>query len=96
MFLAYGFDIALCLRVISAGNHQLRVGNLFCDLLERVDYQFQPLVGAPFSERQDAVNRIPPSCKVWKLRTVSENAMGSYMHVVAAISLVQDFSIAGH
>lgn len=82
--------------MIATGDDQFRFGNFARNHLERLQHELQPLVGSPFSEGENAMDRISPAGEVGKLGPARENAMGAKMNVVAAILIVQDFSISWH
>jgi hypothetical protein len=55
MLLLQRFHIARSLRMIASAHNQFGIRQRSLHELERLDHQLKPLVGSPFSERQDAV-----------------------------------------
>jgi hypothetical protein len=53
--------VTCSLRVISAGNYKFRPGDSLRDEIEGLYHEFEALIGAPFAERQNALNRRLPS-----------------------------------
>ena len=51
-------DVARRLGMISAANDESRFRHLFHQKIECLNHRFQALVGSPFAEGKDAVNRI--------------------------------------
>jgi len=59
--------------MVSAGNHEPRIGNP-CDYeIERFDHEFKALVGSPFSEGQN--RGVLAARKIRKFWTPGENAV---------------------
>ena len=94
--LFHGVDVSGSLRMIAAGNDQLHLGHSFGKNVERLNHQFQPFVCPPFSERQDAVNRISAPFELRKFRTPGQDAMGPQVNIVATIFIVENFPVARH
>lgn len=82
--------------MIASSHHQFHVWQLLRNDIECVDHQLEALVGAPFSERQNAMFRISPPREVWVLGTGCQNSVRPQMNVIPAIFLVQYFAIARH
>ena len=90
------FDVARSLGMISAGDDQLCFGHLISQQIERLDHQFEALVGAPFPECEDAVNWITTSREIRKFRSPGQNAVRPQVHIIPAILVIQNLSISRH
>jgi hypothetical protein len=82
--------------MISARDDQCCFGHLLSHQIEGLNHQFEALVGAPFPECKNAVNRITASREIREFRPSGQNAMRPQMHIVAAILVIQNLSIAWH
>ncbi|HET6179002.1 MAG TPA: hypothetical protein VFE61_18880 [Candidatus Sulfotelmatobacter sp.] len=82
--------------MVAARNHELRSWQFGRDPVKRLDHQFQALVGSPFPESQNTVDRSTPPGKLRKFRATRENAMRPKMNIIVPVLIVQDFSIAWH
>ncbi|MGE5055735.1 MAG: hypothetical protein ACM3WP_16375 [Acidobacteriota bacterium] len=82
--------------MISAGYDQSCFRHLLSEQIERLDHQFEALVSAPLSECENAVNRIAASREIREFRPSGQNAMRPQVHIVAAILVIQNLSIAWH
>ena len=90
------FDISSGLRMVSTTDHQFRLRQSLMHDLECFDHQFEPLIGSPFSECQNAVIRIAAAVEIGILRPAGQDAVGAKVYVVAAIFIVQNLTVAGH
>jgi hypothetical protein len=63
--------------MVTSTNDQLRIRQSRGHNLERLDHQFEPFVGSPFSERQNAVFRITAPGKVRIFRPARQDSMRS-------------------
>jgi hypothetical protein len=54
------FHIARGLRMIAAANNQFGMGQACVHQMERLNHKFEPFVGTPLAEREDAVLGIAP------------------------------------
>jgi hypothetical protein len=68
-------DVSMRLRMIAAGNHQLRMGYATLQCVEGRDHEFEALVRSPFAERQNAVLGVAAARKVGKLGASSQSAV---------------------
>jgi len=82
--------------MITPGNYQPRVGPLWGESFECFDHQLQPFVGAPFSEGEDSVQRISAAREIGEFGTARENAVGSHMHIVTPVFIVQNLAVSRH
>ena len=82
--------------MISAGNHEFRLGQLRSNRIEGLDHKLEPFVGSPFAEGQNAVDRCTTSREVGEFRPSRQNAVGPQVDVVPSVLIVQDLAIAGH
>jgi hypothetical protein len=82
--------------MISARDDQCCFGHLLSHQIEGLNHQFEALVGAPFPECKNAVNRITASREIRKFRPSGQNAMRPQVNIVAAILVIQNLSIAWH
>ena len=89
-------DITARLRMISACDDQLHIGQLLGDQVESLDHQFESFVGAPFSKSENAMDRISAPCEIGEFRPARQNAMRAQMNVVPSVFVIQDFAITGH
>ena len=76
--------------MISARDDQSCFGHLLSQQIERLNHQFEALVGAPFSECENAVNRIAASREIREFRPSGQNAMRPQVHVIAAILVIRE------
>jgi hypothetical protein len=84
------------MRMIASGYDQLRIRYLFGNEIEGVDHQLQPFVSAPLAEGENSMFGISAPRKVRWLRPSRQDAMGSDVHIVAAILFCEDLAIARH
>jgi hypothetical protein len=82
--------------MIAAGDDEPCIRQSFGNDVEGLDHEFQPLVGSPFAERQDAMLRIAAAGKIRILRSACQNTVGSHVNILAAVFFVKDFAIARH
>jgi hypothetical protein len=82
--------------MISSGDHQLGLRQAARNLVERLNHEFQTLVGSPLSEGQDPMDRVSASRKIGELRPARKNPVGSQVNIIAAVLVVQDLAIARH
>jgi hypothetical protein len=82
--------------MIASGNDQLRFRQLRRERLKRFNHKFEAFVGAPFSERQNAVRRRATTREVWNLRAPGKQTMRAKMNIVAPVLVIQDLAISGH
>jgi hypothetical protein len=54
--------------MIAARDDEPGFRHLLSQQVKRINHQFETLVRAPFSERENAVNRIAASCKIREFR----------------------------
>lgn len=94
--LPYPLGIALRLRMISTGNHQLGIWHSVSKLFESLDHQLEPLVGSPFAKCENATNWVSTAREIRKLRAARQDSMGAQVDIVAAVLIVQDLAITGH
>jgi len=90
------FRVARCLRMVSAGNHQLCLGQLRGDEIERFNHQFETFVGSPLAERQNAMDGSSPPGEIWKFRPPRQNAVRTQVDIVSAVLVIQDLAITRH
>ena len=90
------FNISGSLRMVAAGNYQPGIGQLRRHDLERVDHEFEALVGSPLAECENAMFGIAAARKVGRFGPGSQNAVRPDVNVVAAIFFVQNFAVSGH
>jgi hypothetical protein len=91
-----GFNIPGSLRMVAAGNYQPGIGQLRRHDLERVDHEFEALIGSPLAERENAMFGIAAPRKVGRFGPGSQNAVRADVNIVAAILFVQNFTVSGH
>lgn len=95
-FSSYRFDITRSLRMVSSRDHQLGVGNIALNYVERFENEFESFVSPPFAKRQNAVIRIASAREVGIFRSASQGSVRSHMYVVPAILFIQYPAISGH
>jgi hypothetical protein len=81
--------------MIGARHDQTDFRHLFCQHSERLDQGLQPFVGAPFTKRQNAMNRLAPSRKVWVFGTSRQYAMRTHVYPAGLIFRLQNASVCG-
>lgn len=89
-------DVALCLRMVATRNHKPRFRHLLGQQIEGLDHQFQALVCAPLSERENAVKGIAAAREIGEFRPSGQDAMRTEMNIVAPVLVIQDLAIARH
>jgi len=82
--------------MISSGNHELRLRQASRNLVERLNHEFQTLVGSPLSESQDPMDRVSASCKIGEFGPARQNPVRSQVNIIAAVLVVQNLAIARH
>ncbi len=82
--------------MVASTDDESRLRNASGYGLECFDHEFQPFVGAPFPECENAQLRISAPGKVRIFRHRGENSVRTEMHIVAAVFLAQNLAIAGH
>ncbi len=82
--------------MISARDNKSCLRHPLSHQVERLNHQFEPLVRAPFSECENAMNRIATSREIREFRSSRQNPMRPQMDVVASILVIQNLSIAWH
>jgi hypothetical protein len=82
--------------MISSRHNQGHIGQLSRHNFERLDHQFESLVGSPFSEGENAVVGIAAPRKIWILGTLRKNSMGAHVHILPAIFLSQNLPVSRH
>jgi len=82
--------------MVAACHDELRVGQTVGQQIERLHHQFQPLIGSPFAEGENALLRIPPPGKIRELGTAGQNSVCAQMYIVASILVIQNLAIARH
>ncbi len=82
--------------MVSPSHNQFCFGHPRRQKVERLNHQFQALVGPPFAKGKNTVLRIATTGEVRKLRPARENAVRTQMNIIPPIFVVQNFSIARH
>jgi hypothetical protein len=82
--------------MITSANNQFGIGQACVHQLERLNHEFEPFVGSPLAEREDAVLRIASPGKIRIFRPSRQNAVRSNVNIVATILLVQNPAIPWH
>jgi hypothetical protein len=82
--------------MISASNHQLRLGILGQYQLERFNQWLQPFVRSPFSKSENTVRWLGPLRKIRIFRVLRQDPVGAKVDVASPIPLEQDIAIGGH
>ena len=92
----YGFHIASGLRMVAAADDQLGAWHRVAHNPERINHEFEPLIGSPLAERKDAVLRIAAPRKVRVFGSSRQNAVGADVNIVAAVFVVKDRAVSRH
>jgi hypothetical protein len=82
--------------MISACNHQLGIWKSVRHSLERIDHQFEALVGPPLAERKDAALGIATTREIRIFGSARQNAMRPDVYIFAAIFFGKNAAIARH
>ena len=64
--------------------------------IEGLDHQFQTLVRSPFSESQNALDRISTAREVREFRTASQQSVRAKMDIIPPVLVIQDLAISRH
>ena len=92
----HGFDITSGLRMIASAHHQPCMRQSLFYKLKSLQHEFQSFVGAPFSKGQNAMLGIAAPREVGKFGPLNQDAVRAKVHVVTAVSLVQNLAISRH
>ncbi len=82
--------------MVTAGNHELNLGQLCRDQLEGLNHEFEPLVGSPLPECQNAVSGSTAPREIGEFGPAREDTVRTQMHIIPPILVVQDLAITGH
>jgi hypothetical protein len=82
--------------MIPACDYEFRARQLGSQQLERFDHQFEALVRSPLPEGKNAVLRIAPPRKIWKLGTACQYAMRAQVDIVTSVLVIQNLAISRH
>jgi hypothetical protein len=91
-----GLRVTRGLRMVASGNHELGFGPLCRDQMEGINHEFEPLVGSPFAERQNAMDWSTTPREVREFGPTRQDAVRTQMHIIPSILVIQDLAIAGH
>ena len=81
--------------MIAACDNQLRVRHSLPQQLERLNHEFEPLVGSPLAKSENAMG-IAATREVRKLWSSGKDAVGTKMDVIAPVFIVEDLAISRH
>jgi hypothetical protein len=95
-FFLHGFHIARRLRMVAAGDDQLRLGKSLGNQMEGFDHELQAFVSAPLAEREDAMLGIAAPGKVGIFGSLRQNTVGADVNIVAPVFVAKDFAVSGH
>src|SRR6476660_6955407 len=88
-------NIARGLWMVASCNHQLRGRQLRHYSFVRGDQRLKPLIGAPFAEREDPMDRVPAQRKVRWFWPAGKDSVMSDVDPTALILLTQCLVIRG-
>jgi hypothetical protein len=72
---SHRLHISRCLRMVSPANHQFDIRHRAGNHVKGLDYQFEPLVGPPFPESQNAMHGVATPGKIWEFGSPGQNAV---------------------
>ena len=82
--------------MISPGNHESGLRELWSEQIESLDHEFETLIRAPFPKGQNTVGGSSTTRKVGEFGSPSKESVGAEMNIVTAILIIQDLAISGH